>query len=200
MSASSRQVGFGSTRVGVSRPKSTKEEGSNQNCQPGTPADAGNGLGLTSRPMAALLSLVVRGTPSARRERGELSFAPAPVLQAQRRPFEQSLEPLLPNAVIDRTSTPGARQKRLSSPLGSNRLRENKVVPRQNKQKNFHRSSVEARAQLLYASGKAGELKEVSASSISSTLRQAPEKGWQLKRPWAFDLYNNPFRGTCFIG
>jgi hypothetical protein len=67
--------------------------------------------------MAARLTFVVRGTPSARRERGELSFAPAPVLQAQRRPFEQSLEPLRPNAVIDRTSTPGARPKRLSSPL-----------------------------------------------------------------------------------
>jgi len=34
----------------------------------------------------------------------------------RRRPFEQSLEPRRPNAVLDRTSTPGARPTRLSSP------------------------------------------------------------------------------------
>ena len=70
------------------------------------------------RPTAyAAGEFVVRGTPPARRERGELSLRSSACSSGRRRrPFEQSLEPRRPNAVVDRTSTPGAKPTRLSSP------------------------------------------------------------------------------------
>jgi len=49
--------------------------------------------------------LYVRGTPSARRERGELSFAPAPVLQAAASGLSNnrwSLAGLTPSATVRR--------------------------------------------------------------------------------------------------
>jgi len=53
------------------------------------------------------------GTP--RTGRAELRSSACPTGR-RRRPFEQSLEPRRPNAVLDRTSTLGAKPTRLSSP------------------------------------------------------------------------------------